>query len=898
MDKPTGNYNVGRLDWGDYVAPGSIKTRLRPNQVVHENRCMKSVVNYGWYFDTSPTGTGKTPTAISIKQDLEAYLSGPVKLVVIGPKVVKSTLKFGAVEEGTSPWRREAKRYGVREEDYIAMSYTEIIGSTPDARPTTKSPKYVERVMENSNGFLMRLDTRIDTTRKDGTVTSSYYTEFMGTEKWVKFLGENNVLLILDEAHAVKNASAANLACAALIREIKKYQDAERADAGKHNEQPMFRQVFGLLSATPFDKEKHAIRFFIVLGVLNPDDPIRATGKTEDDEDAAINKVIKYCALFDDENLTETTKVFAESPLFEFDPSIDEYVLTEDIDSKKERTYVLELFFNLMNNVVFPVVQSAIVDTSIRQVYNGFFRITRETDLALVLEGLSELQRAVRTTAAGDVEIATRRGEKGGIALGRITNALLKIEEGLIFDTVRKAIEALEKDPTGKVVVAGNYVKSVNAAIGYFRDHGYSNIAQVGGFGGKKSEKKIDKEGNVNRFQNDPTCRILVMTAASGGTGIDLQDLYGNEKRYLYIIPNYNLTNVHQTTGRVFRVGAQSIAEAYIVYALDAELKALETRGGGSVSLILNSLAKKSGVMRSILKNRDDAGLTGAQKVFMNTFVKLPGEYDRYFEMPKGCEEYSYVVDNQVYRKGEPIFKRDIGFLYNDDAQGRLEYKRPGLLYEYLVEQCEHGIDPKDVVGVAFNPPFSKEENQYKDVPPKQRVIAQAPPPDERALRRAQFEAEREALLQGLVRKRGRGETPITSPTRQDEPTPRRQPEVTSPTRRDEPIPRRRQPEVASPTRRDEPTPRRQPEVTSPTRRDEPVPRRGQPEVTSPTRRRPGIIPTGAVETPLVGLRPRAPITAQDEDIENGEDLAEEYGFSDEAPEDDESGSEIGDEEA
>jgi superfamily II DNA or RNA helicase len=74
--------------------------------------------------------------------------------------------------------------------------------------------------------------------------------------------------------------------------------------------------------------------------------------------------------------------------------------------------------------------------------------------------------------------------------------------------------------------------------------------------GGTPHEKRNEL---IEEFQNDQS-HILLINAATGGTGISLHDTIGNRQRYSFISPSFNAKEFVQVLGRIHRNGAMTDA--------------------------------------------------------------------------------------------------------------------------------------------------------------------------------------------------------------------------------------------------------------------------------------------------------------------------------------------------
>jgi superfamily II DNA or RNA helicase len=105
--------------------------------------------------------------------------------------------------------------------------------------------------------------------------------------------------------------------------------------------------------------------------------------------------------------------------------------------------------------------------------------------------------------------------------------------------------------------------------------------------GGTPHEKRNEL---IEEFQNDQS-NILLINAATGGTGISLHDTIGNRQRYSFISPSFNAKEFVQVLGRIHRNGAMTDAvqkmlvtngsiENYVMDRVLEKIKRMETLHG------------------------------------------------------------------------------------------------------------------------------------------------------------------------------------------------------------------------------------------------------------------------------------------------------------------------------
>lgn len=310
-------------------------------------------------------------------------------------------------------------------------------------------------------------------------------------------------------------------------------------------------------------------------------------------------------------------------------------------------------------------------------------------------------------------DVSTNGSPKAG-KMAAVKKALITIEDGTVDDMVRVGKEILKTHKNCKLIIALNYINNIVKAKRAFEDAGYEPLTIY-------SEKKAAKAETVALFQEDNKYNILLMTTSSGGTSVDLHDIYGGRKRFLLISPDYNMTNVHQTTGRIFRVGNQTVGEAYIFYA----------KGAGLASQIINSLSAKSAFMNKTLQ----AGKIDKEP------GKLPGQYDRY------VEDLGHLIDKPSFLEddtGEIDDKER--WIIEDDKKGRKRYYNNVKFIGYVQECLDENTE---IVGnLVFRDPYPDNEDAGFS-PPEYEV-----PISKKAAKKKIAEEEYKTILEDIKRKR------------------------------------------------------------------------------------------------------------------------------------------------
>jgi hypothetical protein len=167
-----------------------------------------------------------------------------------------------------------------------------------------------------------------------------------------------------------------------------------------------------------------------------------------------------------------------------------------------------------------------------------------------------------------------------GLVRGQKTQGLKRWTETIKGKYIlENSLKWLEENPTGKIVVmtdtaASQKIKGLKGSkaevpgvAGFLYDaftaKGYKAVKIFG----NKNQK--DTFGPLKQFQTqDPSVRVAISTIASGGTGIDLDDQFGDRPRLVWFAgTNFAASKVEQAMGRTSRRNTKSPSELRIVVA-------------------------------------------------------------------------------------------------------------------------------------------------------------------------------------------------------------------------------------------------------------------------------------------------------------------------------------------
>lgn len=360
---------------------------------------------------------------------------------------------------------------------------------------------------------------------------------------------KNGVLLVFDEAHFLKNDSNRSRLAIMLSLVTLKYPKC----------------YIAMLSSTPFDKYTQCVQFAKLLGIIKQ--------KSLTFYDRKNN-----CTYYDglDELLNYSKNL---------EPNCQEIV--GQINDKRPETIAYHYMSKVIKLHLFIAMKPAL-DSDTKDIKNLFVKIDDEIQLEMVKKGIIKLEKGVISLEKQNKKIPA------GQALAEIQNGMKQIENGKVYVFVKLALKSLRSNPKTKVIIMANFLTSIEAI--YSSLEKYSPLLIWG-----KTPKK-DRLDIITKFQSPTdTHRILVCNTAILCTGQDLDDQHGDYPRHLYISPNYNVTNLHQATGRIFRSNTKSDGTVRFVYTKEVEKEVT----------LLETIALKSNVIKSMIDYK----------------VKFPGDY-------------------------------------------------------------------------------------------------------------------------------------------------------------------------------------------------------------------------------------------------------------------------------
>ena len=145
-------------------------------------------------------------------------------------------------------------------------------------------------------------------------------------------------------------------------------------------------------------------------------------------------------------------------------------------------------------------------------------------------------------------------------------------DEEIVLTKILRARQTAEFEKIPDVVdMVRDCVSEGSSAVVFFNfTRSLTELASVLGvdyIDGSVPQEKRDYL--IDEFQRDGS-NILVINAATGGTGISLHDTLGNRPRYSFISPSFNAKEFAQVLGRIHRNGAKSDAQQKLLITHDS----------------------------------------------------------------------------------------------------------------------------------------------------------------------------------------------------------------------------------------------------------------------------------------------------------------------------------------
>ena len=364
------------------------------------------------------------------------------------------------------------------------------------------------------------------------------------------------IMVVYDECHNLKNKSQQSEAACTISEYIVTRSECSR---------------IACLSATPIDKHEQMLQLMRIMGVITYDKFYEYDRVDRDYIYTGIQQMIDFCYQI-----------------------ADRYDVDEVIPPHVDKNNIKDTSYSLFQQFIKPCVSSAIegnIQLPNKDVANGYYDIRDSEQLT---QAVGNLAKVVGWTN----EDIDRRSMADNF--GKLTTVMRSIEAAKVPIMVRLAKDTLTR-PGAKVILYFNYLDCIDEAKRQLA--AYRPLVMTGEVKSQMRDRIIDQFNASN-----DEYRLLIANTRVAGTGINLDDTYGQFPRFMFMIPTYNFIDLHQATGRIYRTTTRSEVTVRIVYGKGS---------GEKEQRILDALQRKSKVTRGVVG--DDT-------------VLYPGDYPIYIE--------------------------------------------------------------------------------------------------------------------------------------------------------------------------------------------------------------------------------------------------------------------------
>jgi len=375
--------------------------------------------------------------------------------------------------------------------------------------------------------------------RSDKQNRRGVFTSFKVTEALSSVTKDHKVLFVFDEVQKTKNKSATAKACIAI---------ASHACAKE-------KSKILLLSGTPIDKKNQSINLLRMMGLITSSMLAYTDKETGVIRPVGFGKLRRTC--------------------LELNPVVT-LRLEDNYNLAKRTTDYPKICYDMFIDIVLKYLSSKMPDdvmTYKLNIRNRYFNCTDEERL--------DIESHINDMKGMFNHTQTRLRRTDINTFGAIQKALLGIEKAKVGIISRNAQKVLLDNPTTKVCIMVNFtepLKKLALLLGQF------NPVVINGAVPKHKRMEMLEE-----FQRDnDTSRLVIANMDVLSTGIDLDDKFGDRKRYVFASPNYKTMVIQQMTYRFLRANTQSNTTIDFVYG---NCKVEE-------SSMLSCLSKKACTMR------------------------------------------------------------------------------------------------------------------------------------------------------------------------------------------------------------------------------------------------------------------------------------------------------------
>lgn len=208
-----------------------------------------------------------------------------------------------------------------------------------------------------------------------------------------------------------------------------------------------------------------------------------------------------------------------------------------------------------------------------------------------------EIDKEFVTLLEDGTEVTVEQVITKMMKLQQISSGFLYLPEGKAVELmdmrktpkIIKLLELLEDEIPGKIVVPYHYSKSGQVLLEVLTEAGYNPAAIFGGLQMDKMGKDVVSE--KRKFNNDPSCRVMVLQIVAGKYGHDLSGVDGARVEHMVFYENtYSLDDRTQIEMRISGGDNQNWNNVYMDF-VSSEVEKNATK----------ALAKKQSVVNAVI---------------------------------------------------------------------------------------------------------------------------------------------------------------------------------------------------------------------------------------------------------------------------------------------------------
>lgn len=391
---------------------------------------------------------------------------------------------------------------------------------------------------------------------------------FLPTQLLYDLLNNNDILFVFDECHKIKNKNQQHKAIKAIATACLQVLKFNRL---------MFT------SATPITEKEHLINFLQLIGYIRS--PTLSIHHKHNGhlELLGAKDLIDICEKYD----LETTKYICD---------------TFPLDSRNVEDFCFKLFLEVLHSRLLVAMPPIDIPYQ-KYVRNTYVTVSDDLykEYEEIVQGISEAAHYNKKTGIYDRKRAN---------WAEIHNGLIKAHAFKTILAEAKTRQILKDNPSAKVVIVGKYIETCLLPLA----ERLKDLNPILIYGKTTNRKQL-----FDKFNDDPNSRVLLGQIEVIGLGNSLDDQVGDAPRRMLIFPSYEIDSIHQAHGRIYRQATKS----------DAYVDLLYVRGDCLESSLLNSLARKTDVIKQFLKVQTEHG------------ILYPGEYP-------SIEDASIVVSGKL----------------------------------------------------------------------------------------------------------------------------------------------------------------------------------------------------------------------------------------------------------